>query len=330
MGRPVPFLILRVLAAFAALVLSTSVGQAGLHVCNKTEVTASVAIGTKSGDAWMSIGWWEIAPGNCQSVITDDLGSRYFYIKTSGDAFFDGDAAFEFCTSSDAFQITGNTDCEARGYRTERFVLIDAGPDTTDFSWDITGVEIDGEPFETEGKFTGCETKDSQLTCIVFADFLDYRAHDDGFTNDSVLDRLKTLVPGTSVAIAGRILAPGDGWLDVGIDDLVALNFESFGYIETAVVRTWRPDLQDSGLWRLASDGNSYVFTNGQWSLDGTFKVLAACPDGTPTTTTAVLLYVKAAAPEPQCLEILKVNERVMDLKDARSGKTYGYSHHAD
>ncbi|GIL01276.1 MAG: hypothetical protein BroJett030_11750 [Alphaproteobacteria bacterium] len=43
-----------------------------------------------------------------------------------------------------------------------------------------------------------------------------------------------------------------------------------------------------------------------------------------------MLLYTKAAAPEPQCLAILKVNERVMDLKDAKSGRTYGHSHHAN
>ena len=115
------------LALGLALGLGAQQAAAGLELCNGTDIQHSVAIGYKSGDLWVSEGWWTIAPGACATPVTGDLSLRYYYFRAeaSGHEFLD--EGYAFCTQSAAFTIEGDENCAARGYEQEMFRQIDTG-----------------------------------------------------------------------------------------------------------------------------------------------------------------------------------------------------------
>ena len=101
--------------------------QAGLEVCNDTDLRQSVAIGYEApGGVWTSEGWWQLSAGECKTVMGRDLGRRYFYYRaTTPGGDFDG--PFSFCSKPTAFTIAGDKDCAARGYDKTRFRKVDTG-----------------------------------------------------------------------------------------------------------------------------------------------------------------------------------------------------------
>ncbi|MFT7593535.1 MAG: hypothetical protein ACI8R4_000848 [Paracoccaceae bacterium] len=75
----------------------------------------------------MSEGWWNIAAGDCKTPIRGDLKNRYYYYMTKSKGWNFWDEKFRFCTTSDAFTITGDEDCAGRGYDSNHFRKIDTG-----------------------------------------------------------------------------------------------------------------------------------------------------------------------------------------------------------
>ena len=117
--RPFLFALLACFAATPAL--------AGLNFCNQASSNVSVAIGYKDNDSWTSEGWWTVAPGDCTTPVAGDLKNRYYYYRlTSPDIDFPTEDYF-FCTSSKAFTIVDDTDCQARGYDRHPFLELDTG-----------------------------------------------------------------------------------------------------------------------------------------------------------------------------------------------------------
>ena len=106
-----------------AVVLASlpSFAQAGMRVCNDTDTDVRVALGYKSDGAWTSEGWWTVDSGDCSMLLGKPLDKTFYYyraVPTTG-AFERG--KFDFCTGSSPFTINGDSDCEGRGYKTERF-----------------------------------------------------------------------------------------------------------------------------------------------------------------------------------------------------------------
>ncbi|MDJ0820395.1 MAG: DUF1036 domain-containing protein [Paracoccaceae bacterium] len=156
-------------------------GQAAaqLDICNGTELRQSVSIGYEAPEGgWVSEGWWILEPGDCKTVMRRELARRYFYYRaTVNGGGFDG--PFSFCTQPEPYTIKGDADCEARGYRTERFRKIDTNnadpftltlvdetqrdPEEDIVYLDEAGRELSvdfpngsiGEPFTQTGIFTG-------------------------------------------------------------------------------------------------------------------------------------------------------------------------------
>jgi uncharacterized membrane protein len=123
----------------AAIFIGTSgTAQAELRLCNKTEHQQGVSVGYKSGEDWVSEGWWELPPGSCAVPITGDLASRYYYYRAEvGGGDFTGEGYF-FCTSETEYTIVGDTECEERGYSREDFREIDTGATATSFTFTLT------------------------------------------------------------------------------------------------------------------------------------------------------------------------------------------------
>jgi uncharacterized membrane protein len=94
---------------------------AGYAVCNETDKAFWAALGQKKGAAWVSRGWWLVAPGSCAKTITDSVVGSKIYLrveKSKGLELVSGPA--KFCVTNIEFEIQGRERCTARG-------LIEAG-----------------------------------------------------------------------------------------------------------------------------------------------------------------------------------------------------------
>jgi len=126
---------------FAAVMLVVGLAlpktaRADLKFCNKTSKKVDVAVGYKSGDQWVSEGWWGIEPGICKTPIRGALQKPYYYYYAdSDDLTWSGD--YVFCTSQDEFTIKGADNCKARGYEVEGFKEVHVGEDI-DHTIDLT------------------------------------------------------------------------------------------------------------------------------------------------------------------------------------------------
>jgi uncharacterized membrane protein len=125
-------------ALLAGSVLLSVPALAEMAVCNKTKTSASVAVGYLDGaKGWMAQGWWQVAGGDCQTLIQGPLAGNYIYLLVDGGRLPPGkkQPGGWFCTDNDGF-ATRNDDysndqhellCEAAGLKTEQFSEIKIG-----------------------------------------------------------------------------------------------------------------------------------------------------------------------------------------------------------
>ncbi len=283
------------------------VAQAGLDVCNDTDLRQSVAIGYEApGGVWTSEGWWQLAPGDCKTVMGRDLGRRYFYYRATvpGGAF---DGPFSFCSAPDAFTIEGDKDCGARGYDSTRFRKVDtgeaadftltlvadgaAGPEPDDPDPDYSEEELPlesavdfprgslGEPFTQNGIFTGCELIDGLDFCSFEIEGWRYHAYYGGGTADSILDDLQHWPMPLAVEIEGDMVNYGDITVEVALARVTEVFDGDFFAEERQMMQgTWQsvddPEAQFTIAGADVYDYYGGEFIGHQWmTLGGT------CPD---------------------------------------------------
>lgn len=119
-------------AVLCVALIQTTAAHAGLDFCNKTLKTVTVAVGSPKGKKdWVANGWWDFKPGECGTVISGDLKSRYYYFYAyredgsiwSGDGEKDGST---FCTTSTIMNDLKDT-CAPGDSGAKKFSLIDTG-----------------------------------------------------------------------------------------------------------------------------------------------------------------------------------------------------------
>jgi uncharacterized membrane protein len=118
----------------AILVCMAGPAAARLDVCNKASRTAKVALGRFDGAAWMSEGWWTIAPKACVTLIGHPLRARYYYLYATDGGAGSWSGSRTFCVSrTGKFSIGGRSDCAGRNYDQKSFFEVDTGdkPDWT-------------------------------------------------------------------------------------------------------------------------------------------------------------------------------------------------------
>ena len=108
--------------------LAATPAAADFRICNLTKSRIGIAIGYKDGEEWATEGWWNVAAGNCETLLRGNLAARFYYIyavdydrggEWSGQAFM--------CTREKEFTIRGTGDCLARGFDRTGFFEVDTG-----------------------------------------------------------------------------------------------------------------------------------------------------------------------------------------------------------
>jgi len=107
---------------------TSDAAASGLRLCNKTSSRVGVAIGYKDSRDWTTEGWWNVAPGTCETLMPGPLVSRFYYLYAvdyDQGGVWGGKAAM--CTRDKMFTIHGIEDCVARGFERTGFFEVDTG-----------------------------------------------------------------------------------------------------------------------------------------------------------------------------------------------------------
>ncbi|ANP35680.1 hypothetical protein JL2886_00754 [Phaeobacter gallaeciensis] len=237
---------MRFVTAGLCLAFSAAPAFAGLEICNDAGRSLSVAIGYADGDTWVSKGWWNIDAGDCKTPLGGDLKNRYYYYRanSSGSAFASGD--FTFCTTSQAFTISGDSECAARGYESTGFRKLDTGKTAKQFTLTLVDNSTSksettpkpappppapapatgpapagtyGEPYSNMANLQDC-TYEGARTCSFHADGTKFYVSDDGRTPQFVFAIMEKLDPGTPIEVQGDLEAIYDRSADVVLRDI--------------------------------------------------------------------------------------------------------------
>ncbi|KHQ54262.1 DUF1036 domain-containing protein [Mameliella alba] len=280
--------------------------QAGLEVCNTTDLRHSVAIGYEApGGVWTSEGWWQLAPGECKPVMGRDLGRRYFYYRaTTPGGDFDG--PFSFCSTPDPFTIAGDKDCAARGYDKTRFRKVDTG-NAADFTLtlvadgpapvapkgaaDLSDEEAPleslhpfargslGEPFTQNGIFTGCELIDGLDYCSFEVEGWRYHAYYGAGTADALLDDLQYWPMPLAVELEGDMIAYGDITVEIALGRVTEVFDGDFFSEERHLMQGEWQSLDDPASRMTIRGADVYDYYNGAFSGHQWMTLGGTCPD---------------------------------------------------
>jgi uncharacterized membrane protein len=109
--------------------------KADLRMCNMTASRVGIALGYRDSQGWITEGWWNLKPSECETLLKGQLAARYYYIHA-----VDYDRGGEWsgrtfmCTRDRQFSIRGVEDCLTRSYDRNGFYEIDTGEQK---SWTI-------------------------------------------------------------------------------------------------------------------------------------------------------------------------------------------------
>ncbi len=121
------------LLAVLGLAGLTSPARAEFSLCNSTSYVVRAAVAFKGATDFVSAGWFTINPGACRAVIDKPLTESTYYIHArtiTGHRgpmhHWAGDDRFCIVSEND-FDITGQGDCDKRGYDSAYFYAVDVG-----------------------------------------------------------------------------------------------------------------------------------------------------------------------------------------------------------
>ena len=115
-------------AAFVSSMAFAAPARADLRLCNLTQSRVGVALGYRDAQGWLSEGWWNLKPNECETMLKGGLAARFYYIYAQ-----DYDRGGEWggktfmCTRDKEFTVRGVEDCLARGFDRVGFFEIDTG-----------------------------------------------------------------------------------------------------------------------------------------------------------------------------------------------------------
>ncbi len=144
----------------AAALLAASAGEsrADFRVCNQTGASAKLAFGHNDPRfGWTSRGWWTLAAGACQTVLTGEIPRGLYYVYTRDGAnrpigVPEEQVGGTFCVKDDHFDLRSNgfmtpqntIACEANGLVGARFRAIEVGEGVPDYSYSLVPTAMGG------------------------------------------------------------------------------------------------------------------------------------------------------------------------------------------
>ena len=127
-------------AAILGLLLLAAPGaaRADFRVCNQSGNRVSISIAYNANDHWVSEGWWNLKPSDCQPLVRGALAAEFYYVYAMDEHAGEWTGRSFMCTSDRAFKIDGRQNCYVRGYDRTGFFEVDTGRDAKDWTVQLT------------------------------------------------------------------------------------------------------------------------------------------------------------------------------------------------
>ncbi|WP_164658025.1 DUF1036 domain-containing protein [Tropicibacter sp. Alg240-R139] len=309
---------------------------AGLAVCNDTTELHSVAIGYKSGEGWLSQGWWNIEPDQCVTVLAGDLVNRYYYLMAKADEWSFDHEGIGFCILADVFDIAGDQDCSGRGYGQGQFLELDTGKTEKDHVTYLATVSRPtaprepayvppgkhGEPYSAAGNFQSCKTDRGQQVCSIFADGVQIFFRQDGREGEEAFAFVERFRPGSPVIVHGDLEAIHDSTADLVPYKLFARGWEDADDLLQDMQGQWQS--RDDAAAGLTLTGSLLDLTYDTQVVDSaSIRVSATCNDfseGGPYLTVRF-----GGEPEATCYGDVKIDGPFLNMIHLPRGNELRY-----
>lgn len=299
---------------------------AELRFCNETSARVTVAIGYRSDGAWRSEGWWTVEPGACRAVVSEPLRNRFYYYRATSKLDSWTHENYYFCTTPQAFDISGDDDCTARGYDREAFTEIALAEGVTRFTMTLTSDKAPaapsapqtalpgthGEPYSISGLLSHCEVTDASVQCELHNDGWRYVASSAFHTDQGVLERMLDLPPNTPMSWTGDLAFYEGANVEVTIRTAEVAGNDPFAAL--------RARLQ--GFWTSVSDPNYQLLIAGgvfeevyeNIPTDTRLMDLATTCDGAQGDGPYLLAHSYARDGDIRCFEVWEASATTLSL----------------
>jgi len=122
------------LAGAIAAGLGLAPAQADFRMCNNTSNRVSIALAYTDGQGWVSEGWWNLKPTDCDVLLRGALAAQFYYVYAMDERGGEWKGKAYMCTSDREFKIDGRQDCFVRGYDRTGFFEVDTGKDAKNWT----------------------------------------------------------------------------------------------------------------------------------------------------------------------------------------------------
>jgi uncharacterized membrane protein len=112
--------------------------HADFRLCNQTSDRVSVSLAYTDGKKWVSEGWWNLKPSDCDTLLEGPLAAEFYYVYAMDERGGEWKGKAYMCTNDREFKIEGREDCFARGYERTGFFEIDTGKDAKNWTVQLT------------------------------------------------------------------------------------------------------------------------------------------------------------------------------------------------
>ena len=128
----------RALAILAFASLAATSARADFRMCNLTHSRVSVALAYTDGQQWVSEGWWNLKPTDCDTLLSGGLAAQFYYVYAMDERGGEWKGKAFMCTSDREFKIDGRQDCYLRGFDRTGFFEVDTGKDSKNWTVQLT------------------------------------------------------------------------------------------------------------------------------------------------------------------------------------------------
>jgi uncharacterized membrane protein len=125
-------------ALLGALCFAVPKAHADFRVCNSTASRVSVALAYTDGQMWVSEGWWNLKPNDCDTLLRGPLAAQFYYIYGMDERGGEWKGKAFMCTRDHEFRIEGRQNCFVRGYDRTGFFEIDTGKEAKTWTVQMT------------------------------------------------------------------------------------------------------------------------------------------------------------------------------------------------
>jgi len=116
--------------------------RADFRLCNQTADRVSVSLAYTDGKKWVSEGWWNLKPTDCDTLLEGALAAQFYYVYAMDERGGEWKGKAYMCTNDREFKIEGRQDCFARGYERTGFFEVDTGEER---DWTVRLTDPEGE-----------------------------------------------------------------------------------------------------------------------------------------------------------------------------------------